>query len=125
MDHARRCVTDGVPSSADPYVKVSLWNSGKKLKKRKTGVQRCNVCPVFNEALIFDVTKDTLKSCLIEFLVVHDSLLGSNESLGRAIVGNLPNVRVEERNFFDEMFRTKTATAQWIPLSDPRTRTME
>lgn len=92
------------------------------MKKRKTGVQRCNVCPVFNEALIFDVNKDTLKSCIIEFLVVHDSLLGSNESLGRAIVGNLPNVRVEERNFFDEMFRTKTATAQWIPLSDPRAR---
>ena len=77
---------------------------------------------MFNEALIFDVNKETLKSCIIEFLVVHDSLLGSNECLGRAIVGNAANVRVEERNFFDEIFRTKTATAQWIPLSDPRTR---
>lgn len=99
---------------------MSLWHSGKKLKKRKTGVQRCNVCPVFNEALIFDVAKDTLKTCIIEFLVVHDNLLGSNEPLGRAIVGNLPNVRIAERNFFDEMFRTKGATAQWISLSDPR-----
>lgn len=111
--------------SSDPYVKVSLWHTGKKLKKRKTGVQRCNLSPVFNEALIFDVSKDLLKTCIIEFLIVHDSLLGPNESLGRAIVGNSPNVRVAERNFFEEMFRTKTATAQWIPLSDPRSRTMQ
>jgi hypothetical protein len=89
------------------------------LKKRKTAVLRNTVAPVFNEALIFDIGKETLKGCLIEFLVLHDSLLGTNELLGRAFVGNAPEVRAEERGFFDEMFRTKTATS-WIPLLDPR-----
>uniref|UniRef100_A0A1B0CSS2 C2 domain-containing protein n=2 Tax=Lutzomyia longipalpis TaxID=7200 RepID=A0A1B0CSS2_LUTLO len=112
-------VVDDSRNSADPYVKVNILLAGKKLKKRKTGVQRANISPVFNEALIFDIAKDTLKSCLIEFIVMHDSLLGPNEPLGRAVIGNTAEVRLNERNFFEEMFRTKTATAQWIPLSEP------
>lgn len=69
-------VVDDSRNSSDPYVKVSLIYNGKKIKKRKSGVYRSTVCPVFNEALTFDISKDILKSCLIEFLVIHDSLLG-------------------------------------------------
>lgn len=104
----------------DPYVKVSIVHNGKRLKKRKTTVLRNTVSPAFNEALTFDIAKDTLKHSLIEFLVMHDSLLGANELLGRALVGNSHEVRLEDKQFFDEIFRTKTATAQWISLSDPR-----
>lgn len=69
-------VVDDSRNSSDPYVKVSLIHNGKKIKKRKSGVYRSTVCPVFNEALTFNISKDILKNCLIEFLVVHDSLLG-------------------------------------------------
>ncbi|KAG4066040.1 hypothetical protein HA402_001287 [Bradysia odoriphaga] len=112
-------VVDDSRNSSDPYVKVSVLHNGKKIKKRKTGVYRSTVCPVFNEALTFDISKDILKNCLIEFLVLHDSLLGSNEVLGRAIVGSSSDVQPEQRDFFEEILRTKTATAQWIPLCDP------
>lgn len=69
-------VVDDSRNSSDPYVKVSLIHNGKKIKKRKSGVYRNTVCPVFNEALTFDISKDILKTSLIEFLVMHDSLLG-------------------------------------------------
>lgn len=72
-------VVDVSRNSSDPYVKVSLIHGGKKIKKRKSGVYRNTVCPVFNEALTFDISKDTLKNCTIEFLVLHDSLLGMYE----------------------------------------------
>lgn len=111
-------VVDDTRNSSDPFVKVTLINNNKKLKKKKTGVHRSTVAPVFNEALTFDISKDTLKHSTIEFLVIHDSLLGSNEILGRAIVGHSQDIGIEERNFFDEMFRSKSATAQWISLSD-------
>lgn len=136
-------VVDDSRNSSDPYVKVSVIYNGKKIKKRKSGVYRSTVCPVFNEALTFDISKDILKSCVIEFLVLHDSLLGnylmtmgnfdkigliiwilllgSNEILGRAIVGSSCDVQPEQRAFFEEILRTKTATAQWISLSDPST----
>lgn len=40
--------------------------------------------------------------------------------LGRSILGNSPLVGPDEKSFFDEMFRTKSATAQWICLSDTK-----
>lgn len=70
-------VVDYTRNASDPYVKVSLIHGGKKIKKRKTGVYRNTVSPTFNEALTFDISKDILKNCTIEFIVFHDSLLGS------------------------------------------------
>lgn len=106
---------------SDPYVKVSLINGTKRLKKRKTGVHRNTVCPVFNEALTFDIGKETLRNCSIEFCVLHDSLLGASELLGRSVVGRGPESRPAEKDFFAEMLHSKTATAQWLSLGDPRT----
>lgn len=76
--------------------------------------------PVFNEALTFDISKENLRSCFIEFCVLHDSLLGASELLGRCLVGRGPECSPEQRDFFNEMFHCKSATAQWLPLSDPR-----
>lgn len=69
-------VVDDVKNTSDPYVKVSLWNNGKKIKKRKTGVLRSNLNPVYNEALTFDISKETLKNSTIEVIVLHDNILG-------------------------------------------------
>lgn len=52
---------------------------------------------------------------------MHDSLLGASELLGRCKVGRGPDCRPEEKEFFVEMLHSKTATAQWLTLSDPRT----
>lgn len=113
-------VVDDTRNSSDPFVKVSLVHNNKRLKKKKTTVIRNNANPVFNEAFTFDAGREMLKNSLIEFLVLHDSLLGTNELLGRAVVGNKADIRAEERIFFDEVLRTKSAVAQWIPLTDPR-----
>lgn len=69
---------------------------------------------MFNEALTFDINRETLSQCRIEFSVLHDSLLGPSESLGRAFVS--PD---SEKHFFNEMLTSKTATAQWLSLTDP------
>ncbi|XP_017037381.1 synaptotagmin-5 [Drosophila kikkawai] len=115
-------IVDDARNSSDAYVKVTLLGpGGKKMKKRKTGVQRGTLNPVYNEALAFDVNKETLKNCVLEFTVVHDGLLGSSEILGRTLIGNSPEVRTEEKIFFEEIFRAKNATAQWVPLQEPAT----
>lgn len=74
-------IVDMSRNSSDPYVKLSLIHNGKKIKKRKSGIYRNTTCPVFNEALTFDIPKDTLKMCSIELLVSHDSLLGKFGSI--------------------------------------------
>jgi hypothetical protein len=93
---------------------------GKRVKKKKTGVHRNTLCPVFNEALTFDVSRDVLGRSTIEFCVMHDSLLGPSELLGRATVGPGSDCRPQERDFFHEVITSKTATAQWLPLSEPQ-----
>ncbi|KAK7872390.1 hypothetical protein R5R35_007006 [Gryllus longicercus] len=111
-------VVDDTRSSSDPFVRVSLLQNGKRVKKKKTGVHRNTVSPVFNEALTFDVSRDALPRCTLEFSVLHDSLLGPSELLGRALVGPGPDCRPDERDFFAEVLASKTATAQWLPLAD-------
>lgn len=91
------------------------------MKKRKTGVHRNTLCPVFNEAFTFDIDKETLKKSCIEFHVMHDSLLGASEFLGHCRVGRTPECKNDEKDFFVEMLQSKTATARWLVLSDPRT----
>lgn len=105
----------------DPYVKVSLLQGTKRVKKRKTGVHRNTISPVFNEAFTFDIDKENLKKSCLEFHVMHDSLLGASEFLGHCRVGRGPECRLEEREFFSDMLQSKTATAQWLTLADPRT----
>lgn len=82
------------------------------MKKKKTAVIRNTTNPVFNEALTFDIGKETLKFSIIEFVVMHDSLLGTNELLGRALISNSN----DDKQFFEEMFITKTAGTKWIKL---------
>lgn len=46
---------------------------------------------------------------------------GSNEILGRALVGSSKDIPLENRALFDDLMRSKSATAaaQWISLTDP------
>ncbi|XP_049535036.1 synaptotagmin-5 [Anopheles darlingi] len=112
-------IMDTTRNSSDPYVKVCLYNAdGRRLKKRKTTVARNTTAPVYNEALSFDISREALKDCSIEFLVLHDNLLGRNETIGRACIGAGSEFREENRKFFDELFRNRAATAQWISLSE-------
>lgn len=48
-------------------------------------------------------------------------LTGSNEIIGRALVGNDRSLPQPNRALFDDLLRSKstTATAQWLSLTDP------
>lgn len=52
---------------------------------------------------------------------MHDSLLGASDLLGLCRVGKSKECRPEEKSFFVDMLHSKTAIAQWLTLSDPRT----
>lgn len=46
---------------------------------------------------------------------------GSNEIIGRALVGSDKNLPQQNRAMFDDLLRSKsaTATAQWLSLTEP------
>ncbi|XP_024944967.1 synaptotagmin-5 isoform X2 [Cephus cinctus] len=108
-------VVDDTRTSSDPYVKVTILQDGKRLKRKKTGVQRNTTNPVWNEALTFDLGRDLLSRCTLEFLVLHDSLLGASEPLARCLVSSK-----SQRDLFHEVLAGRGASAQWLPLAEPQ-----
>ncbi|XP_049829005.1 synaptotagmin-5 [Schistocerca gregaria] len=112
-------IIDDTRASSDPFVKVALVQGGKRVKKKKTGVHRNTVNPVFNEALTFDVSREALSRSSLEIQVLHDSLLGPSELLGRVLLGSDCG-SLTDRAFFSEAVASKTATARWLQLSEPQ-----
>lgn len=46
---------------------------GKRIKKKKTAVKKNTLNPIYNEALVFDVTPETMDSvCFVIAVVDHD-----------------------------------------------------
>ena len=39
----------------DPYVKISLMQNGKRVKKKKTTIKKCTLNPYYNESFTFEV----------------------------------------------------------------------
>ena len=44
----------------DPFVKVYLLQSGKKISKKKTSAKRGDNCPIYNEAMMYSVPANIL-----------------------------------------------------------------
>ncbi|XP_071948300.1 synaptotagmin-A-like [Antedon mediterranea] len=98
----------------DPYVKVSVFHNGKRLKKKKTTSKHGVLQPVFNEALVFNVSNHFLKYLKLEVSVIHDNRVGQNEVLGKVVVG--PDSHGEELAHWNDMITSSKAVARWHRL---------
>ncbi|XP_072755414.1 synaptotagmin-5-like [Anoplolepis gracilipes] len=98
------------PANANSYVKVSIIQDGKSLKKKKSGIQRETTSPVWNDILSFDISSDVLSKCILQFSVLraNGDLLAKCEVSGSC-----------QRELFQRVLSGKGASAQWLPLSEP------
>lgn len=55
---------------SDPYVKVYLLCQGKRIKKKKTSVKKNCLCPIYNEALVFDVPAENIEDVSLIIKVI-------------------------------------------------------
>lgn len=63
---ARNLFTAPGKDSLDPFVKVGLLCGEKRVKKKKTATRKATRCPVWNEAMTFNVPASSLQSSAIE-----------------------------------------------------------
>ena len=100
----------------DPYVKVSILSDGKRIKKKKTSTLHSTRDPVWNEALVFNISKDLLKKISAEFHIFHDNTLGNDELIGRVRI-SFDNQADGDINWND-LITSKGAVARWHQLKE-------
>ncbi len=102
----------------DACVKVTLYErNGKKMKRKKTSVQRTSDCPTFNEELVFELRRDIATEVIIEVRLVHESL-SYKEQLGSVIFGPIMNNMSKgsissENAYWSTILSGESLNAQW------------
>jgi len=105
-------------SYPDACVKVTLYDrNGKKMKRKKTSVQRTSDCPTFNEELVFELRRDIATEVIIEVRLVHESL-SYKEQLGSVIFGPIMNNMNKgsissENAYWSTILSGESLHAQW------------
>ncbi|ESP01100.1 synaptotagmin 9, partial [Lottia gigantea] len=114
---ARNLKAMDITGQADPYVKVSLMCQGKRIKKKKTSVQKNTLQPIFNEALVFDVPHENAEDVYLKIKVVDYDRIGSDEFMGSVTLG--PRYNGIGRDHWYEMLESpRKPVAQWYPLQE-------
>ena len=68
---------------SDPYVKISLMQNGKRLKKKKTTIKKNTLNPYYNESFSFEVPFEQIqKVTLIITVLDYDKEFGLNPICG-------------------------------------------
>ncbi|XP_029055892.1 synaptotagmin-5 isoform X2 [Osmia bicornis bicornis] len=89
IQKARNLFPPQEKETLDSFVKVNLLCGEKRVKKKKTTVRKATTCPVWDEAVYFNVPVNTLASSAIEVCVMDSSneFIGGNLIVGSCIVG--------------------------------------
>lgn len=101
---------------SDPYVKVWLMLEGRKAQKKKTKVHQKTLNPVFNEALVFDVSADQIRQAGLLISVMDHNLVGSNNLIGQVLLGSKSSQ--EAKHWLEMLSKARTAVEKWHLLKD-------
>ncbi|CAF0752563.1 unnamed protein product [Didymodactylos carnosus] len=100
----------------DPCVKVTLLRDGRKIKRKKTSVQRSTDNPMFNEELVFELRKEVAGETMIEIRIVHESL-SWKENLGCVLFGASSSTgKTEENLYWKTVLDGQSLKAEWQML---------
>jgi len=96
---------------------VSTDHGQTRRKRKKTSTKRNAINPVWNEALVFNVSGQRLDTASVEFTIYNDNLLGNNEPLGEVVVGR--ETSGEELAHWTDVLNLKNAIARWHRVQAP------
>ncbi|NP_001086243.1 synaptotagmin 11 S homeolog isoform X1 [Xenopus laevis] len=104
--------------SGNPYVKVNVYYSRKRIAKKKTHVKKCTLNPVFNESFIYDIPADLLPDISIEFLLIDFDRTIKNQVIGRVILGAHSVTAHGVEHWREVCEKPRKSTAKWHCLSE-------
>ncbi|ODN02651.1 Synaptotagmin-3 [Orchesella cincta] len=115
---ARNLYSPPNKDTLDPYVKVYMIGSGKRLKKKKTTARKNTNNPVWNEAVSFSISPSALATGAVEICVLDQSndLMGTSSIIGSCILG--PRESGSELAHWQEMSQNfRKSIAMWHVLT--------
>merc|ERR1711935_322060 len=101
---------------SDPYVKISLMQNGKRLKKKKTTIKKNTLNPYYNESFSFEVPFEQIQKVTLIITVLDYDKVGNNDPIGRIIVGCGAS-GTELRHWSDMLASPRRPIAQWHTLT--------
>ncbi|XP_053397308.1 synaptotagmin-1-like [Mercenaria mercenaria] len=106
-----------VGGSADPYVKIALYQGNKRLKKKKTTVKNSILNPYYNESFKFDVPPHQIEKINLIITVVDYDVIGNSDPIGRVFLGcNSSGSAL--RHWSDMLANPRRPIAQWHTLQE-------
>ncbi|XP_077864937.1 synaptotagmin 1 isoform X1 [Saccoglossus kowalevskii] len=103
---------------SDPYVKLSLYMGGKRLKKKKTSIKKRTLNPYYNESFVFEVPFEQIQKVTLLVTVVDYDRMGSSEPIGKVVLGcNASGAGL--RHWSDMLASPRRPIAQWHTLVEP------
>lgn len=100
---------------SDPYVKITLMQGGKRLKKKKTTIKKNTLNPYFNESFSFEVPFEQIQKVSLAITVLDYDRMGKNEAIGRLVLG-CNATGSELRHWSDMLASPRRPIAQWHTL---------
>ncbi|GFS26407.1 sytalpha [Elysia marginata] len=104
---------EDVRSDVNPFIKVCITTGNKKLKKKKTSTAHSTHSPTWNEALVFSVNRENLRTIGLEVSVYHDNKLGIDDLIGKVRL----SANSEDGIRCSELLKEKGMAARWYNLS--------
>ncbi|ESN96320.1 synaptotagmin 1d [Helobdella robusta] len=102
---------------SDPYVKVTLYIGGKKVKKKKSTVKKRTLNPYFNESFTFEVTFDQIQKASLVITVMDYDKIGFSDPMGQVVVSSKAS-GTGLRHWSDMLANPRRPIAQWHELQE-------
>ncbi|XP_026478603.1 synaptotagmin-7 isoform X2 [Ctenocephalides felis] len=114
---ARNLKAKDINGKSDPYVKVWLQFSDKRVEKRKTAIFKCTLNPVFNDSFSFNVPWEKIRECSLDVMVMDFDNIGRNELIGRILLaGKNGSGASETKHWQDMITKPRQTIVQWHRL---------
>ena len=96
----------------DPYIKIYLIYSGKRIDKKKTTIKKRDLNPVWNENFEFDVPIDKIREISFVLTVIDFDRILPNEAIGQVIIG-YRTAGQSLKHWTDMMNHPRKSIAMW------------
>lgn len=99
----------------DPSVKITAFCKSKRLKQKRTAVKKATYNPTYNEALTFNIPKNSLCDIVLSISVCHEP----HTFRASKVMGKVEIPLHKCKDLWRAVIRGEDSKAKWYQLEKP------